>query len=421
MMYLVIILLLIVILAIIYIVSSRKKATSVPSLQTTQDKNADIDYDAIREQRDDLPRAEGKFGSLILEEPIPDSIIDNQIQSQISRPATTLHANNMYYVTYELFLNNAGMTPIDFRSLNIYSDLSDEKIIYKTYTGSEIIDIMREFKSPVAPPRDTILVPGMRYVLYITLSFKNKKDIPSYLQHEIVSQNITMKISNVKVNSSIGPTISPPVVGERWLATNGPSNDSVHRRTYFLANGRVYYPELYAVDWIKLDESGKNYTGSGIKNEDYFAYGQNIYSVLDGIVLETLDGIPDNTPNNKNINITASNIGGNYVLVKSDNYYIYYAHLIPGSIRVKIGDNIKSGDILGLLGNSGNSTTAHLHFHITDDANSLASNGLPYNYTSFIKYKDVKITDSGAIIGTETEKIKKQMVLENSIINFPGY
>ncbi len=66
--------------------------------------------------------------------------------------------------------------------------------------------------------------------------------------------------------------------------------------------------------------------------------------------------------------------GGNYAL---------YAHFQPGSIRVKEGDQVKRGDVLALVGNSGNSLAPHLHFHVMSGRLSLASNGLPYEIDSF--------------------------------------
>jgi murein DD-endopeptidase MepM/ murein hydrolase activator NlpD len=50
---------------------------------------------------------------------------------------------------------------------------------------------------------------------------------------------------------------------------------------------------------------------------------------------------------------------------------------------VKVGDTVTKGQVLGLLGNSGNTDTPHLHFHIMDGPSPLVSNGLPYVFTSF--------------------------------------
>lgn len=54
-----------------------------------------------------------------------------------------------------------------------------------------------------------------------------------------------------------------------------------------------------------------------------------------------------------------------------------------GSIKVNPGDTVKRGQVLGLVGNTGNSVAPHLHFHVMDTPSSLASNGLPYEIDQF--------------------------------------
>jgi murein DD-endopeptidase MepM/ murein hydrolase activator NlpD len=58
--------------------------------------------------------------------------------------------------------------------------------------------------------------------------------------------------------------------------------------------------------------------------------------------------------------------------------YAVYAHMQPGSVRVKPGQHVRTGEVLGLLGNSGNSTTPHFHFSIQNGPHPLASSSLPF-------------------------------------------
>ena len=82
--------------------------------------------------------------------------------------------------------------------------------------------------------------------------------------------------------------------------------------------------------------------------------------------------------------VTLDTVGGNHVIMQiGDGLYAYYAHMIPGSLRVKLGDNVRRGDVLGLLGNSGNSSEAHLDFHICSANSELGAVGLPYAFPSF--------------------------------------
>lgn len=82
--------------------------------------------------------------------------------------------------------------------------------------------------------------------------------------------------------------------------------------------------------------------------------------------------------------MTAENAGGNWIVVDiGGGHFAFYAHLQPHSLTVKAGDRVRPGEVLGRLGNSGNSTAPHLHFHLMDGPSPLASNGLPYELTHF--------------------------------------
>jgi murein DD-endopeptidase MepM/ murein hydrolase activator NlpD len=58
--------------------------------------------------------------------------------------------------------------------------------------------------------------------------------------------------------------------------------------------------------------------------------------------------------------------------------------MVNGSVRVKTGDTVKEGQVLGLMGNSGNSDIPHLHFQVVTDIPSfLGAEGYPHVYRSF--------------------------------------
>ena len=59
-------------------------------------------------------------------------------------------------------------------------------------------------------------------------------------------------------------------------------------------------------------------------------------------------------------------------------FFAFYGHLQKGSVTVNRGERVKRGQVLGRLGNSGNSSAPHLHFHIMNGPSVLGSDGLPY-------------------------------------------
>lgn len=119
--------------------------------------------------------------------------------------------------------------------------------------------------------------------------------------------------------------------------------------------------QRFAFDIVKGDENGKTHRGDGSKNEDYYAFGQEIVAPADGVVTYVVDGIHDNKPGEMNRMF----VPGNTVIIRhAEGEYSLFAHFKQNSIRVKVGDKVTKGQTIGLCGNSGNSSEAHLHFQV---------------------------------------------------------
>lgn len=123
-----------------------------------------------------------------------------------------------------------------------------------------------------------------------------------------------------------------------------------------------------AFDMVITDEKGKSFKTNGNSNEDFYAFGKELYAPCDGEVVLVVDGIKDNKPGILN----PVYLPGNTVILRTvNNEYLFFAHFKQHSIKVAEGQKVKQGQILGLCGNSGNSSEPHLHFHIqnTEDMN----------------------------------------------------
>ena len=157
-----------------------------------------------------------------------------------------------------------------------------------------------------------------------------------------------------------------------------------HTRAALPVNGRVWLAQRYAVDWEQLDAQGRIYVGKREKLESYTIFGKPVVAVADAVVASVTDGLPEQTPGKYPVNISLDQADGNSVILDlGDQRYAMYAHLQPGSITVHRGEHVKLGQVIGLVGDSGNSIVPHLHFQVTDGPSSLSSNGLPYEISEF--------------------------------------
>ncbi len=209
--------------------------------------------------------------------------------------------------------------------------------------------------------------------------------------------------------------LGPPLRGDNWGALNT-TDSSPHSRNIEQFDGVVRIPLRFAIDWFRLGPNGLEYSGDFANNADHHAYGADLLAVADGTIEAVTDGVPENVPGQTPaIPITLDTRGGNLVILDiGDGRYVTYAHLIPGSLTVRVGDRVKRGDVLGKLGNSGNSSAPHLHFHVseifdTQNASGLNGNGLPFVFESF------EILDEGSHAGIRMLEIP----IEDATIGFP--
>jgi murein DD-endopeptidase MepM/ murein hydrolase activator NlpD len=293
-------------------------------------------------------------------------------------------------VVYELHISNMDIWEYAFTRIEVVSADNAQKTL-ATFSGVELDGM---FTHPGVPAAEKVskLAPGEFGMVFLWVTFDKLEDVPA-----AIAERISVKIGDypealsivtppTTVDKNPVVTISSPLAGEDWVAANGPSNTSQHRRALIPINGHAYISQRFAIDWVQVYPDGKTYKGDPSDNKNYRAYGTEIHAVADGVVTQVGDGIPQNTPGAKSlaVPITLETIGGNHVIMEiGKGLFAFYAHMQPGSLRVKVGDKVTRGQVLGLLGNTGNSSEPHLHFQICNANSELGSEGLPYALASF--------------------------------------
>jgi hypothetical protein len=218
--------------------------------------------------------------------------------------------------------------------------------------------------------------------------------VPDRLVHKITLNQsasglppATTTGGDVIVRKDAAPVIiGAPMSGPGWMAMETTSPLTHHFSAQITMNGKTRVPQRYAQDWILLDpKTGAAARGNVTLARNYFGFGKEILAGANGTVVAASEGLPDIETIYSAPPATLETAAGNFVIIDIGNRkYACYAHMVNGSIRVKAGDVVKEGQVIGLMGNSGNSDLPHLHFQVvTDTPSFLGAEGYPHVYRSF--------------------------------------
>ena len=337
--------------------------------------------------------------------------------------------------TYELRITNIDRREVKITGVEVIADSTGASL--QSLDSTAVKAATRLAGAPVTGGDSRTLSSGRQTLLYMWVTVPAGGSTPSRLRHRISYATVdsannpindVVEAFYVPVRSLILATIAAPFGGGGgpWVAVNGPSNTSGHRRTAIPLGGEAQIGQRFATDWIKLGPDGLAFKGDSLVNANWYGYGTPVVAVADGIVTETKDGIIENVPFSPKmaVPITLETVGGNHVILDvGGGYYAFYAHLVPGSVKVKLGDRVKKGQQVGLLGNSGNSTAPHLHFHMGDKNSPLGSEGLPFLFDRFELLDWPKSGFGELLKGWKPTAApvahRKEVILENMIVRFP--
>ncbi|MGB7293324.1 MAG: M23 family metallopeptidase, partial [Thermodesulfobacteriota bacterium] len=327
-------------------------------------------------------------------------------------------------------------------------DGRNEKRTLTSYSGDDVktkMQLLGDKTSTNAPP------PGQSGIIFINFAVENEREIPRELSHRLSlgvpggmppgfihfaglppgTEEYLETQSPIDVGSADAIVLGPPLEGKGWVAADGCCESHRHIRAIMPINGKLYIAQRFAIDWEMINDDRRIYVGDSKDVSSYFAYGKKVLAVADAMVVTAVDGYKDQVPGELPSNITLEEADGNHVVLDLGNgRYALYAHLRPGSLRVKTGDMVKRGQILGLVGNTGNSSAPHLHFHVMSSESTLGSNGLPYVIDEFDligKAPSTEAFDKAEIEGVPLEVIslekpgihKNELPLDLSVVKFP--
>lgn len=162
-----------------------------------------------------------------------------------------------------------------------------------------------------------------------------------------------------------------PFKGTWWVFWGGPTE---------LQNYHVVAPDQRHAWDILVWRNGGTHRGDGKQLTDYWAFGRPVLAPAPAKVIEVVKRLRDNAPGH----MDSEHAAGNHVVLDlGHGEYALIAHLERGSVAVKVGDRVRTGQLLGRCGNSGNTSEPHVHIHVQDGPILFLYKGLPVEFSDY--------------------------------------
>jgi peptidase M23-like protein len=309
----------------------------------------------------------------------------------VAAPSPVLATDMHRHLVYEIAIDNSTRSQVRLDELEV-RDPAGHRVL-SSYHDDAITGLMAGFRFPLT----RTFAPGESDVLLLDVLLAADQRAPSRLEHRFVltldaegprPRRLAVTAATTKVDLRDPIRLSFPLRGSGLGVSGGCcSSNSGHRHGLLEHDGRFVVAQRYAIDVVRVADPLDIFAGDPARNDSYFVYGAQVIAAAPGRIVASRDGVLENTPPNPPSDIALDDLTGNFVTQNvGRGRFALYAHLQPGSVRVKPGQRVRRGQVLGLVGNSGNSTGPHLHFQVMDDPggpSSLIANGVPYVFDRF--------------------------------------
>lgn len=363
-------------------------------------------------------------------------------------PIPVTGTDNKVHMAYELEVLNFSPRPATLDRLETLDGGPSGRVV-ASVEGTALAD-RTILVVDVGPNPTAEIPPGRSALILVDDTYNTKAEVPKTVTPRLTAtfgpptpeyENLgrffpegtkTLLGPPVSRGSGTPVVIGPPLAGGGWLAANGCCTLNSHRGTMVPMGGRINAGERYGIDWNKVDLDAKpppgrvaaSYRGDPTKNEDYFAYGQPLLAVANGTVVTVVSDQRDAAPGETIPGLTMATAGGNVVTIDiGGGVFAFYAHMAPGSATVKVGDRVTRGQVIGKLGNSGNTSEVHLHFQLQASRAVFVGDNVPFEidklsfvgaYVGSGSPNDPVVYTPGPDAGPRTN----QLPLERSVVAF---
>lgn len=289
-------------------------------------------------------------------------------------PATVRIGDELHLV-YEMHLSNFAAVPLTL----------DRIVVRDAASGAELLALsgaaLDAALGHVPSGGGATIAPGARALAYLDIALRDGFR-PARIAHSLDIREDNgrrvIEAGTVTIDPRPLPVLGPPLRGGPWVAVYAPELERGHRRVPYAVAGRATIPGRFAIDWMMVDAKGKLDRSDGRALADSLSYGAEVLAVADAVVAATRDDVTEPRWRADLPKVAIGDAAGNYIALDlGDGRYAFYEHLQPG-LRVKPGDRVKRGQVIALLGLTGQGTAPHLHFHVASAPSPLAAEGLPF-------------------------------------------
>jgi hypothetical protein len=318
-----------------------------------------------------------------------DPVLTRLLGDVLWAPRLAYGSDEQRHVVYELRLSNPTPATIKLTKVDVV-DAETGKTLFEAGPA----DIGKRFSIGGRRGAEaTSLSVGQFGVLFLHVPLAASASVPRSIAHRISGIAVQQGRPDTPFTLTIGETpvvdanpvlLGPPLIGKGYLAGDGCCDTIRHVRALLPLTGRFALAQRFAIDWEQIDEQNRLVHGDRSKVGNYTIFGKDVIAVADGTVVATRNDLPEQPPGKLPDNLPIDQADGNFVVLDIGNgAFALYAHMQPGSVKVAAGSKVKVGDLLGKVGNTGNTSAPHLHFHVMDGPSPLQSNGIPYIINHF--------------------------------------
>jgi murein DD-endopeptidase len=311
-------------------------------------------------------------------QPTPVSPPQFRLSMHVPVPPAVVVTDGLHRLLYELHVENRGDVTVTLSSLEIRTDTGRSAI---TLDGDRLVralDAPADRKAPLA------IAAGQRRVAYVDVGETRPPRVVRHVLRTTSPAPVAEDTFSVTVDPTPPVVLGAPLAGGPWAAVHHPDWERGHRRVFYTVDGVTRLPGRYTIDFVKLDDMGRTGSGDVDLVAQSLGYGADALAVSDATVAAIRDDMPEVARVSARVKNRREDAAGNYVsLDLGGGRFAVYEHLKPGSIRVKPGQRVRRGEVIGQLGFTGDSTGPHLHLHVGDAASPLAAEGRPFVFESF--------------------------------------